>query len=1280
MRVFSSFAKTAGYILAACIILAAIFISIIHTITPILDEHRTELESYASRLLQSPVSIQSVRLSWYRYQPVISLNDVAILNKESKAAAINIKKVSILFSLPRSLLKRKLITSGIVVSGSDVTIQQSSSGEFKVPGLVLPEQPIATPENKLIGGLAWLSQEPHLILHNIDVHYEKYNGLKNFVTIHELNIENAGENHKAHGKALLHQTIPTEVNFLVQWKGKEIELQKTSGSLYVYVSGFSFSQWIKEWKWKDWQIDEGIASAKIWASWQDGSFERIQSTFQLYNLELYSLLDKSKHIVNRLSGNIGWKQQGESQIFAGEDILIDLPKHLWPVTDFNISLLSDKTGILSPKSVYISYVDLNDIQEFLFSSSNLFSDSTEKLLKELKIKGALQNTSLIFADTWLQTEVDTHFSELTFASWKKYPGVQNLNGSINWKNAQGDLQLNSKKTTVQYHSIANHQLLIDQLIGNIHFQQEANNQWLIQIASLQFMNHDAAANLSGSITIPESVSPFVDLNANMTLQKAENVTRYLPSELFDKELVEWLKQAFLAGEVRDGHMILRGALSDFPFEVDKDNGEFSITTKVNNIDLRFAPDWPVLRHITGTLAFLGRKIVIDVDHAETNDIPLTKIHAVIPYIGDAKPQVLEIQTGEEPTDFMQAMQYVHASPLEKNIGKMFHGVKLSGPITLQLQLNIPLSHPDDTKVNGNIKMNNGMMDLPEWNLRVDHLQGDVQFTENTVQGKSINAELFHKPLQFDLSTKRKTKNLSVVQANFTNNLSVDDLTNWLRVPFNEVVEGSANVKGSIDFSLTQPIVVHLNSDLVGMKINLINPYGKDALTARNFVGDIVFQNEKPMRLKLGYTNLLNAAIILDRKQDKYQLISAGLGFGSGKVDWPASGGLYLSGKFKELDLEKIKNYLDTSATSTTFSLPELKELDVNVNTLKFGDQALNQVRVQASAAKNLWDVTVNSNEIVGDFIIPINFNRQSTISGQLQKVNINLPAGAKNKSMFVDVKSLPGLTLSAKSVKYNDMSLGSVTFKAIPVTNGLNIQKLQITSPQMNLRASGDWIQNGKNIKTRLQGNLTSAHVSSLLNHFGLNANNFISNNGNLDFDLSWNDAPFAPSLRNLSGTASLNLDAGRIVDIGDQAGAKMGIGRMLSIFSLQTIPRRLSLDFSDIFAKGYSFDSVRGDFTFRNGDVNTRNMRFDGPVAQIKINGRIGLSDKDFDFILTVVAHVTSSIPVAATLLTGNPLIGLGALAVNSVIGSKVSTNYYAVTGSWDNPVWKPIQAAGNR
>ena len=108
------------------------------------------------------------------------------------------------------------------------------------------------------------------------------------------------------------------------------------------------------------------------------------------------------------------------------------------------------------------------------------------------------------------------------------------------------------------------------------------------------------------------------------MKQAKNVTQYLPQGIFDKELNDWLKTAFLSGEVTSSRAVLRGAIKDFPF--DKNDGEFTIESKVNNIDFRFAPDWPVLEKVSGTLIFSGRKMTADVNSATTLGIPLANIH------------------------------------------------------------------------------------------------------------------------------------------------------------------------------------------------------------------------------------------------------------------------------------------------------------------------------------------------------------------------------------------------------------------------------------------------------------------------------------------------------------------------------------------------------------------------------------------------------------------------------------------------------------------------------
>jgi uncharacterized protein (TIGR02099 family) len=1006
---------------------------------------------------------------------------------------------------------------------------------------------------------------------------------------------------------------------------------------------------------------------------------------QSYGLELFSETDKVTHHINRLSGNLGWKREGNNQILAGDDILLDLPKHLWPVSSFYVSLVPDAKGVLTPNSLNIAYLDLHDVQPFIFSMPAILSDSVRQMLTAMNVSGSLQNTAITFSHPWSDLQhlsFSTHFSQLNISPYQQYPGVENLGGTVKWNNSQGELKLQGKGVVLQYDSLFKNNITLDQVLGDLKIQQDDKKSWLLNVTALQLLNSDMATNMSGTISFMPNASPVTDISANMTLKQAKNITRYLPLSILDKKLGEWLQNAFLSGEVSSAHAVLRGRMADFPF--DNGKGEFSIISKVNSIDFRFAPGWPLLHHVSGALTFSGRRLSVDIDKADTLGIPVTDLHGVIPYLGDAKPQVLSVTTNEMKADFPTVMKYVHASPLEKNIGKMFAGVDLQGSVGLTLDLKIPLGDPDKTQVKGDLAINDGMMNLAPWHLKLERLNGRVAFTENSTTAKNIQAELFNKPLQFDLSTIKKSKNDSVARATFTNRFNIMDFENWLKLPFSKVIKGSATINGMIDLSMSNPVEIHLRSNLVGASVNLMEKYGKQENEARDFSADITLQNDKPMRIKMNYGSLLGAALILDRKQDTYKLLGANIRFGAGEAAWPVSDGFYITGQFDVLDWDKIKLLMDKNQSQTSgskiFSISQLKGIDVRVNRALFGGQTLNKVSLQVTPQDKNWDIDINSQELVGGLTVPINITRQSTISAQFQKINLHSTANSKQPTLQVDVKSIPAISMAANNVRFNDIPVGNIVFNAIPAPYGLSIQALHITSPYIDLRATGEWRQSGSNYITHLQGGATSAKVSELLNSFGLDVKNFVSSNGSLNFNLAWPDALYAPSLATMNGRASLVLGAGRIVDIGDN-GAKMDIGRMLSIFSLQTIPRRLALDFSDVFQKGYSFDSLRGDYKIDNGELSTNNMRFDGPVAKVGIDGKIGLKNKNYNFILSVTAHVTSSIPVAATLLTGNPLIGLGALAVNTVIGSKVSgvtTVYYAVTGPWNHPVWKSISRSG--
>ncbi len=130
---------------------------------------------------------------------------------------------------------------------------------------------------------------------------------------------------------------------------------------------------------------------------------------------------------------------------------------------------------------------------------------------------------------------------------------------------------------------------------------------------------------------------------------------------------------------------------------------------------------------------------------------------------------------------------------------------------------------------------------------------------------------------------------------------------------------------------------------------------------------------------------------------------------------------------------------------------------------------------------------------------------------------------------------------------------------------------------------------------------------------------------------------------------------------------------------SVAALPRRLSLDFSDVTDKGLSFDTIHGDFELREGNAYTSNLLLSGPAAEIGIAGRTGLGAHDYDQTAVVTGNLGSSLP-AAGLLAGGPAVGAALLLFSQIFKEPlkgITRGYYRITGSWDKPVVERVDSA---
>lgn len=137
-----------------------------------------------------------------------------------------------------------------------------------------------------------------------------------------------------------------------------------------------------------------------------------------------------------------------------------------------------------------------------------------------------------------------------------------------------------------------------------------------------------------------------------------------------------------------------------------------------------------------------------------------------------------------------------------------------------------------------------------------------------------------------------------------------------------------------------------------------------------------------------------------------------------------------------------------------------------------------------------------------------------------------------------------------------------------------------------------------------------------------------------------------------------------------------------MGLLSFQALPRRLSLDFSDLFQKGFAFDRIEGNFVIENGQAETDNLFMDGPSAHILARGRVGLAAEDYDQRVTVIPNMSGGLPLAAA-LAGGVVPGAAMLLVERLFKPQIDNVgrvEYQVTGPWSAPVVERVESSEAR
>ncbi|CAN5470025.1 YhdP family protein [soil metagenome] len=899
------------------------------------------------------------------------------------------------------------------------------------------------------------------------------------------------------------------------------------------------------------------------------------------------------------------------------------------------------------------------------------------------------------------------------------PGVENLTGDVKASDSGGSFNLESKQVKFLLPTyFIDPELLLDELTMQAVWTFQEKDQLLLDVRKMAFVQRGLSGSFSGTHLMPLAPSHgkplgHIDVSGTLNGFALDTVGQYLPLST-PAALRGWLTGALVGGVARDVKIRLRGNLADFPFRTerpgDKPRGEFSVVGKIENGALDYAPGkfgkdglaplWPLLEQVNGSFAFDRTRMQIKGESAMTNGVALSGVTAVVQDLASPERQ-LDID-GNAAGKLQNFLQYVGNSPVTGWIAGFTEETKGSGDAKLALKLQLPLTHMIDSKVQGTLQFADNDVVLQTAIPLMSRTSGKLEFNEKGLNLNGVRTNFLGGPAVITGGTQRDGS----IAIKADGNVTAEGLAKAYASPamqkLMEHVSGGTRFGASINVRNKRPEIV-IESSLQGMALNLPAPLNKAAndVVPLKFDLSALTSDDASLRdeIRIGLGPAIFAHYLRQKSPEKnaeWRVLRGGIGINA-SAPQPDSG-LGMNFNMKSLNFDawsKLASSLGIAdskkGSGATSDAPDIAQylipevIAARATELILLGKKLDNVVVGASHQNRVWQANIDASQASGY----VTWNESPSGRG-LGKVTMRMASLIIPKSAATDVTELlegkneateiPGLDISVEEFELFGKKFGNFELLAnnmrVAGSREWHISKLSIVNPDAELKATGKWTSKGGASLSSLNYALDIANAGALLERFGF-ANAIRGGKGKMTGDLNWNGLPFSLDIPSLSGHLSLDLAAGQFLR------SEPGAGRLLGVLSLQSLPRRLTLDFRDVFSEGFAFDGITGMATILQGVASTENFKMRGLSATVLMDGVVDIAKESQNLHVVVIPDFNAGTASIMYGLLVNPIIGVGTFLAQLVLRDplmRALTREYKMTGSWTDPVFTEIENASRR
>jgi uncharacterized protein (TIGR02099 family) len=1241
-------------LVCAAVLITAIRLSLPHT-----NHINAHVTQYLSQQLNAHIVIGKIDGYWEGNGPHLTLHQVNLTpnstaDSQAQGVEFELNNIYVEVDLFASILQWSIVTEKFELQGLqlDLDVNKAKPTDLENTSSNLPD----LLQDILLNKLEYFS----VVESSINI---KQTNQTQHIDIKQLSWINNGVMHKGTGEIFFNNNPENIAQVSAQLIGQPDNLH---GTVFLETQKIAFGRWLSAYVPAHIELDQSAAQGNAWLTIDGSAITQVRGQITPTQLRWK---DAQSSLITSIQ-NIDFMAipQGDNWLVNAQNVVVGIND---TTLAMNFSALRDATGTWSLSSITpFAVAPLQAVGEFFLSGN------AQSWLMQAQPQAQVSNIELVANKAqWLGQITFDHVA----LQQTSLPGVNDLQLIASFKQTKSTTAIDSLQSVHSPVLVGiqikgeEQSLLTDRLLAQNITMHALDASLYLSIAPYEFSILPSRITLASDLVQADVELAYrgsedvLSISALLAPETAKNVVKLLPTTLMGTQTYQYLVNALdtdtQTGTITPTRLIWHGAGQDFPFE--RNNGIFQARLFMHQGQFKFGNQWPMLSELDLELAFENNDLVMRAPSGKILDITLADLTATLP--GLSSQSLLTIDATGSGSGYALA-QVMAQSSLANSLGQLLNeNIIISNALSANLNLQIPLDN-DDVIASGTIDFPNNYIQFTDVDLALTQAQGQLSFVNDKITVNTLSAKLFDQPIALSLDGANSTDGYTAKVA-LSGDWDVAQFAHLANAEYAHAFAGQATWQGRLNLQLPQSgmhYTFDLNSDLVGVTHSLPAPFAKTPDTIM------------PLSIRATGTDLaseINATLgddvrfagVLPHKEKQFSRAHLALG----ASEFQGTGvGFSISANLPRLDVSEWYQTLDRllagfgGTTTPIFSTPE--RIFMAIDQVTLANQTIHNINATAKQSDNNWQIDLNAREARGTVRL-FNDWLGSGIDIQADYINISslaqTPLATSRPS--IDPRTLPPIAFTCTQCRVVDNNLGEVTLRTTPTETGMRINQLMTQNDHGGVNLTGTWdTTTDASSRTAINGEITSDDFGAFLNEFTFSTG--IKDSAALfKLDLAWDNAPFDFAFADVNGNVDWSLSDGYLTEISDKG------SRIFTLLSLDSLVRKLSLDFRDVFAKGFFYDKINGTMTIENGIAFTQDTVVDGGAGEIDIAGYSDLVNQELNYTVSFAPNVTGNLPALVYFMV-NPPTAIAALAVNQVLTSaKVFSNInYSISGAFSAPV----------